>query len=223
MMKILSALIAGAAAAAPIEQVHIALAAENEMRISFKAHTSEPLTCVYNNLTSAPSTVRSYFPGGGYYHHVLLQDLTPSAVYTYSCAGSAAFSFTAPPAASVFAPFSMAVFGDWGYLGSKERGPSLPVGGLSSNWSAVPVRELLEDLKDAGKISMILHAGDLVYADDAFGEHPLQFQYENVTDGWFNWIQNLSASLPYHVSVGNRAWRPRRAARAPPSYSPPPL
>ena len=27
--------------------------------------------------------------------------------------------------------------------------------------------------------------------------------YEDVTAGWFEWISNLSATLPYHVSVGN--------------------
>ena len=212
MIALIAALsIAGGAAAssaaaplAPVSQLHLALAADGEMRVSFKANTSAPLTCVYNGLTSAPSTVRSYFPGGGYFHHVLLQGLAPSTTFTYACAGSASFAFTTPPPAAAFSPFNLAVFGDWGYLGSKERGPSIPAGGLSQNWSAVPVRELLEDLKDAGKISLVLHTGDLIYADDSFGEHPAQFFYEKVNDGWFDWIQNLSATMPYHVAAGNR-------------------
>ena len=178
------------------------------MRISFKLNSSAPQTCSYAsasaNFTSSASEVRSYFPNGGYYHHVLLQGLAYASPYTYSCAGSPAFPFVSAPAAGVFAPFQMAVFGDWGYKGSKERGPSIPTGGLSSNWSATPVRELLESLKDAGAIQMIQHSGDISYSDDAFGEHPLKFGYEEITDAWFNWIQNLSATMPYHISVGNR-------------------
>ena len=132
------------------------------MTISFKLNSSAPQTCTYGAapLTSSPSTVQSYFPGLGYYHHVLLTDLVPSTLYPYSCAGGPTFSFTSPPPPDVFTPLQLAVFGDWGYLGSKERGPSLPVGGLSLNWSAVPVRELLEDLKNSNKLDMILHAGE---------------------------------------------------------------
>ena len=131
------------------------------MTISFKLNSSTPQTCTYGGgLTSAPSTVLSYFPGLGFYHHVLLTDLSPSTLYPYSCAGGPAFAFTSAPPPAVFTPLHLGVFGDWGYLGSKERGPSLPVGGLSQNWSAVPVRELLEGLKNNGSLDMILHAGE---------------------------------------------------------------
>lgn len=52
-------------------------------------------------------------------------------------------------------------------------------------------------------MSFVLHTGDINYADDSFGEHPFEFNYEKVANGWFNWIQNISASMPYMVSVGN--------------------
>ncbi len=206
--------VALATSSATPEQFHLALAGENEMRISFKLSSSTPQACTYAsatspNLTSSPGAVRSYFPGLGFYHHVLLQDLLPNTPYTYSCAGGPLMGFTSAPPQATFTPFGMAVLGDWGYLGSKERGPSIPVGGLSANWSAVPVRQTMEALKNNGSIQMVLHVGDIIYADDSFGEHPLEFQYENVTNGWFNWIQNVSGTMPYHVSVGNRAYAAR--------------
>jgi hypothetical protein len=203
--------LASAAAALP-EQFHLALAGDGEMTVSFKYDAAAPQTCAYwwaggANATSAPSTVRSYFPGRGFYHHVLLTSVPYSTRVTYTCAGGPAFSFVSAPPAATFTPFSMAVFGDWGYLGSKERGPSLPTGGLQTNWSAVPVRELMEGLVVNGSVQLVLHAGDVGYQDDCFGEDLLKFCYENITDAWFNWIQNVSAVLPYHVSPG----RVRRA------------
>ena len=145
---------------------HLALAGEGEMRVSYSYNTSLPSTCTYAAnasapLTSGPATVRSYFPGLGYTHHVLLQGLAPSTPYTYACAGGPQFSFVSAPPPATFSPFNFAVFGDWGYLGSKERGPSIPAGGLSTNWSAVPVRELLEGLKNNHSIDLILHTGAL--------------------------------------------------------------
>ena len=144
------------------EQFHLALAGENEMRISFKLSSSTPQACTYAsatspNLTSSPGAVRSYFPGLGFYPHVLLQGLLPSTPYTYSCAGGPLMGFTSAPPQATFSPFGMAVLGDWGYLGSKERGPSIPVGGLSANWSAVPVRQTMEALKSESESEALKH------------------------------------------------------------------
>ena len=213
---LLTALACGASASSLPEQFHIALAGDGEMRISFKLNSSDPQTCTYSwagraNVTSAPSTVRGYFPGRGFYHHVLLSSLPYSTHVAYACAGGALFTFLSPPPTATFTPFSMAVFGDWGYLGSAERGPSLPVGGLSTNWSAVPLRELMEGLAVNNSVQMVLHAGDIGYYDDCFGEDLLKFCYENVADAWFNWIQNVSSAVPFLVACGNHAFWTSRA------------
>lgn len=197
-----TAVAVGAAASVGPKGFHLAFGGPSAMTVSFTLNASSS-TCNYGvtgqPLTSvSTSDVITYL--GGSIHHALMTGLSPGTFYSYSCAGSSPVSFLAPPSQSLN-DFSFITFGDWGYLGSKERGPSLPVGGLYANWSAVPVRELLETLKD--NITLVLHTGDIVYADDAFGEHPLEFQYENVNDGWFDWISNVSASRPYMVSVGN--------------------
>ena len=61
----------------------------------------------------------------------------------------------------------------------------------------------LEALKDAGEIDYVWHLGDIAYADDAFLETPFAFKYEGVMNGWMNWMQNITSTMPYQVSVGN--------------------
>ena len=191
--------ISSAIAASSPSEFHLAYGGKGEMSVSFTLDSSLPQTCTYGlnsgpQSSSASTVVKSYI--GGTFHHATMVSLEAGKKYSYSCAGGPTFDFLAPPPAGDLTWGGFATFGDWGYLGSKERGPSLPVGGLQLNWSAVPVRELLETWKNDGNMSFILHTGDIVYADDGFGEHPLEFTYENVTTGWFSWIQNLSASFP---------------------------
>ena len=94
----------------------------------------------------------------------------------------------------------MAVFGDMGYLGSDERPMIITIDGLKKHWSAVPTRRRLEMLKDAGEIDMIWHVGDIGYIDDAFAHDPMHFVYEEAYNGYLNWLQNLTATMPYMVS-----------------------
>eukprot|EP00854_Cymbomonas_tetramitiformis_P013329 gene13329-15748_t len=90
-----------------------------------------------------------------------------------------------------------------GYLGSAERPMKISTDGLVKNWSALPARQTLEKLKNEGSIDLIWHVGDIGYIDDAFAHHPVEFTYEKVYNEYMNWIQNLTAVLPYMVSPGN--------------------
>jgi len=45
--------------------------------------------------------------------------------------------------------------------------------------------------------------GDISYADDDFLHNPVQFNYENVWNGYMNWMQDIMATKPYMVLVGN--------------------
>ena len=79
--------------------------------------------------TALSSTVRggsaSYLENWGFHHDVELVGLTPSAEYYYRCGDGATWSsvhkIVAPYGSASNASFSMAVFGDMGYLGSDER------------------------------------------------------------------------------------------------------
>ena len=45
--------------------------------------------------------------------------------------------------------------------------------------------------------------GDIAYADDSFGYHPFEFRYEHVYNGYMNWMQNISAKIPFMTVPGN--------------------
>ncbi len=162
-----------------------------------------------DNLRTANGTASQYLSGYGYHHKVTLNNLPPGTRITYRCGcgmtqtWSEYYQFTsAQSSTSPTYPFGIALYGDMGYLGQKERPFVLPFSGLPHNWTAVPTRNRLEALK--ATYDTVWHLGDIGYADDAFVHTPGKFAYESVYNGFVNWMQNLSATRPYMVSVGNR-------------------
>lgn len=146
----------------------------------------------------------------GYHYHAELSGLEAGQVYYYRVGDSSAdvwsqtFSFRAAPSTSAeFQPFGVSVWGDMGWLGSTERPVKVAADGLKKNWTAVPTRSKIESMKNSGKIDFVWHVGDIAYADDAFASEPLRFNYENVYNGFMEWFQNVSSTMPYMVSVGN--------------------
>ena len=101
-----------------------------------------------------------------------MESLAASSVYFYRVGSDDVWSslrnFTTAPRSNR-TKFTVAVFGDMGWLGSKERPRKIPaVHGLATNWSAVPTRDLLESFKDNKQMDMALIVGDISYADDAY-------------------------------------------------------
>ena len=136
-----------------------------------------------------------YLAGAMVHHHVELTALTPGSTYFYVC-GDAAGSFSLPrsfviprsasQAAALKAPLAISIYGDWGY---------------GNNGHAVSTRRALEVIK--GRVDFTWHLGDISYADDAFLHDSTGFEYENVYNGWMDWIENISDSSAYMVAVGN--------------------
>ena len=91
--------------------------------------------------------------------------------------------------------------------------------------SATYSRITLERLKNAGEIDMVLnllsflplfsrflvtpflcqvwHVGDIGYVDDSYAHHLTGLTYESAYNGYMNWLQNVTALMPYMVSPGN--------------------
>jgi predicted phosphodiesterase len=162
------------------------------------------------NNASAPHQATQYIKGYGYHHTVELVGLVASTKYSYRVGDTATgswsdvFAFTAADAAdAVTYPFGVSIYGDMGWLGSHERPVKVPVGGLQKNWTAVPTRAVIEELKNKGDIDFVWHLGDIAYADDAFDAEPAHFLYEEVYSGFGDWFQNVTSVMPYMVSVGN--------------------
>lgn len=222
-MRLVSCLVGLAVVAGSLpEQVHIAFAGRSGdghptgMNIAWYTSDSQESIVQYGTTSGAlhknvsGSQAVQYLNGHGYHHLVAVLDLSPATLVYYRVGSgngwSAEFSFkTAPQAASAGADvdFGVAMFGDMGWLDSDQRPMVITRFELAKHWSASLTRERLEVLKDAGSYDFLWHLGDIGYADDAIAHHPVGFYYEAVYNGFVNWMQNISATMPYMVSVGN--------------------
>jgi len=170
-------------------------------------------SCRYGTSTTALDHVATpaappvqYLQDATHHHTALMSPLKAGTRYYYRVGAdgsgwSPVLSFTTEPA-DESAPFTMSIFGDLGYESSAKRPLRLPaVGGLARNWTAQVTRDWLEAHRN--EFDMIWHLGDIGYADDGFASSPLAFAYEDIYDGWMDWMQSLSGSKAYMVSPGN--------------------
>lgn len=198
-------------------QLHIAFAGGADVRVGWKTDAAAPSACLWGATAAgmtanATGTSVEYLPGHGFHHAVKLSPLSASTAYVYSCGGSAPRTFVTAPPAGAPANFSAMIFGDWGYLDSTLRNPTISVDGMEKNWSASLTRELLETLGPNGpggvgaSYDFTWLVGDIAYADDgAFHAGELfNFTYEEIYDGFVNWNENISSTVPLMVSVGNQ-------------------
>lgn len=207
-----------AAAAAP-EQIHIAFAGTNDdghpdgMRVAWFTADEQDSMVQYG--TASGSLDRNatgdaavqYLEDNGFHHVVKISGFAPATRVYYRVGSSAGgwseeHSFTTAPAAGS-SDFAISVFGDMGWLDSDQRPMVIATAGLVKHWSATVTRDRLEALKNANQFDFLWHLGDIGYADDAFAHHPLGFYYETAFNGFVNWMQNISATMPYMVSPGN--------------------
>jgi len=216
VLALLIALAASTTASASTlpSQVHIALSGHEADGMSIAWYTPSATTTStvqYGRSSGALTSVATgsashYLEGHGYHHAVVLEGLGVGQMVQYrvgdaSGGWSEVFSFQTAPATN--ATVKVAVFGDMGYEDSEKRPMILTVHGLVKDWSATYARNTLERLKDDKEIDMTWHVGDIGYTDDAFAHHPASFSYENAYNGYMDWLQNLSATMPYMVSPGN--------------------
>lgn len=183
-----------------------------------------------NHLSSSMvSTVNQYLVGHGWHHVALMNcSMAPSGssfvggdVYYRVGSGNdnSTWSKVYKFSTSKWKPgttTSVSMFGDLGYEDSERRkalimevepeqfdSSSVASEGVTSSWSATFTRKSIEDLKDRNVLDMVIHAGDIGYADDSFLHDPLHFTYENIYNGYMNWFQNVTSIMPYMVAPGN--------------------
>lgn len=197
-------------------QIHVAMAGPSAMRVMwFTNETTSASICNFGVNTieeaSATGSAETYLENYGSHHVVLLENLKRGTTYKYAVGDgqtmSETFAFSTMPDEDYSGDITMAVFGDMGYMDSVSR----PMGILgsktmSANWSATFSRETLERWKDNKEIDLVWHVGDVGYADDAVfhtAKTLVQFEYEGAYNGYMDWMQNVTATLPYHVLPGN--------------------
>ena len=198
------------------EQIHIALAGPSGMRIMWFTRDAAAISlCNFGSSLSLGTEVvgvqKTYLENYGSHHVVHLEHLEQDSTYYYSVGDNSTmsqiFSFRTSPSSSQSKAISIAVYGDMGWLDSVSR----PMGVLGSitmsgNWSATFSRQLLEKMNNNHEIDLVFHVGDVGYADDAVFHSMktfVQFEYEDAYNGYMNWMQNITSTIPYHVSVGN--------------------
>jgi len=199
------------------EQLHLAFAGAdingypNGMSVSWFTHQFTSSVVQYGldadklDQVSKGSSMQ-YLVEYGYHHRVVLSNLVANSVYYYRVGNhsiwSDVFHFRAAPN-SPDALLSISVFGDLGYLDSKQRPMEVVFSYLEKDWSAMETRRQIEKLHSVGAIDFIWHIGDISYADDSFDSSPESFTYEDVYNGYMRWFENISNTIPYMVLPGN--------------------
>jgi acid phosphatase type 7 len=201
------------------EQMHLAIGGPNEFVAAWYTKDEKASsTCVYGlspddmSMSSTAGKSVTYLEDWGTHHRATMTDLLPESTYYYQCGDaekgmSKTFSFKTLPKEGNSAPLRFGILGDMGWLDSVQR-PMRKLGDITmeGNWSAVFSRNLMEQWKDNGEVDMFYHVGDVGYADDAVFHSlatAVQFEYEDAYNGYMNWIENVTATMPYHVCPGN--------------------
>jgi phosphodiesterase/alkaline phosphatase D-like protein len=122
-------------------------------------------------------------------HHVVIEDLEPKTRYFYRVGNeqdgwSQEFSFVTA-SNDLSDPIRAVVIGDMGIFNSEDTIAALT------------------GLVDSDSVDMILHVGDISYADDSFLKHPFEFGYEKVWNSYMQSIQQFAARVPYMTLPGN--------------------
>jgi len=148
-----------------------------------------------------------YLHGHGYHHVALISEIPVGKTVYYTVGDpdskewSQEHSFKAAPGPS--SSVNVSIFGDMGYLDSKQRGKAFPHVGVQQEWSAVYTRQMLEKLSKNGEFDFVWLVGDIGYVDDAFAHRPLHFGYETIYNAYMDWMENITAKYPFMTSPGN--------------------
>lgn len=155
------------------EQLHLAYTGDpTSMSIAWYSKDKMDAPVVEYGPRSGPATplTQTAVPGSdqpvqylknyGYHYEAIMNGLTSAAAYSYrignantSDTWTAVYSFQAAP--GVDDSFSVSMYGDMGWLGSHERPMIVTVDGLEKNWTAVPSRAVIENLKNKGEIDFV--------------------------------------------------------------------
>lgn len=176
--------------------VHIAIAGASSMTVSWQIIGAErPGKITFweededrHRQTIVAETKCTYY-GSGFHYHATLDNLKPGTKYSYQIQGALQVRTFMSPAPSTHSNVTVAVVADWGY------------GPLEYADETLLRLRLLKNTTN-----LILHAGDISYADNAFGRpesSPLVEGYEYVQNGFMTVLESVASEVPYMVAVGN--------------------
>ena len=171
-----------------IEQVHLSLTSDrSEMGVSWVTlHNGDTFvqystTSDFAEMLEVEGRISTYSSAGweGIVHKAVMTRLAPATEYYYRVGGGDRWSDTLGPFKTFDPEQSQAKFvviADMGF-------------GENSDNTIARITELI----DAGEVDVVVHSGDIGYADG----------YEVHWDTFFNKIQPIASRVPYHVTPGN--------------------
>lgn len=127
---------------------------------------------------------KSYNTDKGFVHSVVLKDLKPNTKYYYRC-GDEKFGFS----------------GEYSFITTNGNPNEIlflgDMGVLRSGNVMQRIKEFIDDNFSKNQSSLVLHVGDIAYADD----YPEL--YEKIFNHWFDLMQGIMPRAPYMVCPGN--------------------
>lgn len=139
------------------------------------------------NETATSNDCSTYF--STWDHTVVIEGLIPGEIYSYQVGGwstfSRLFNFTMPTREL---DLPLVVLADMDVMSATGQS------------TVAAVSKLVEE----SKISIVVHAGDIGYADNSFIYYsPWLFTYERAYNRFMEAIEPISSAIPYMVAVGN--------------------
>ncbi|GAB2272192.1 Probable purple acid phosphatase 20 [Dionaea muscipula] len=161
------------------EQVHISVAGENNMRISWITPSSVPARVYYgissgvydSSATGNRSSYSFLLYKSGQIYDVVIGPLQPNTTYYYTCGSNSSTEFTLKTPPAQF-PLKFAISGDLGQTG----------------WTQTTIQHVGESNYD-----MLLLPGDLSYAD----------YWQPRWDSFGRLVSPLASQRPWMVTAGN--------------------
>jgi len=134
---------------------------------------------------SATGVTHHYVPSISWFHHVVLNGLSPSTTYYWQVTSpadvnSTVLSFTTAPKVGSHMPFTVSINGDMGLVNEDN--------------TVATMKEWVD------RIDLFWHVGDLAYADDW---HELKMTYETVMETWMTRMTDIWNQRPYMMCPGN--------------------
>lgn len=158
----------------------------------------------------------TYNASSYYSNHVVLSQLEPNTQYYYlPILGDPVKdvrSFTTALAPGDMTPYTMAVVADLGTMGSLGLSDHVPPG-AANPLTTGEVTTIQRLTMEKNNFNHLLHVGDIAYADYWLKEVVLGYingtiaagpeLYEKINEEFFDEMEALTSTLPYHVAPGN--------------------
>ena len=196
---------------------------DKSMAVSWSTHKQLPVPAVLygkkpdtlNRIATSTDSI-TYNTSSYYSNHVVLDHLEPDTKYYYlPILGDPVKdvrSFTTALPAGDSTPYTVAVVGDLGTMGSLGLSGHVPPG-ASNPLTTGEVTTIQRLTMNKNQYDHVMHVGDIAYADYWLKEVVLGYingsiaagpeLYEKINEEFYDEMDALTSTLPYHVLPGN--------------------